>query len=322
MATKPTETVTFEPTGTAVVTIPSGKQAAGWQPGEKPPAQYRNWLDRTFGRLYNYVIDGALSGNHTIAGTLGVTGAITGDQGASIKFPATPAPAIAVRDASNRARFMVDRLGLPAGQWSSYQQPWAGAALPSEWASQVILGTPTVSIVDPSSSAPWRHASIVVPDTSSIKVYGPSIVRLANDLAVTMDMAVHMSITGNAPEFEFGLEIAATGERVAILCHSNSTVQAITDVSDSTMTGAWTAGSVNHFKLEVEGSSISGLTAGTCRLRTFVNGVTSTPLTFSGLPANNSVRPYISATTIAGSAGTVRVGGVRVQWITALANQY
>lgn len=322
MATKPTESINFEPTGTAVEVIPSGKQAAGWRPGERPPAQYRNWMDRAFSRLYNYVLDGALSGNHTIAGTLGVTGAITGDQGASIKFPPTPAPALAVRDASNRARFMVDRLGLPAGQWSSYQQPWAGTALPSEWASQVILGSPTVEITAPSSSAPWRHASIVTPDTSSIKIYGPSIVRLTNDMAVTMDLAVHLSITGNAPEFEVGLEIAATGERVAILCHSNSTVQAITDGSDSTMASAWTAGAVNHFKLEVDGSSISGLTAGTCRLRTFVNGVTSTPLTFSGLPANNPVRPYIAATAIAGSAGTVRVGGVRVQWITALANAY
>lgn len=76
MATKPTEIINFEPTGTAVDTIPSGKQAAGWRPGERPPAQFRNWMDRAFSRLYNYVLDGALSGNHTIAGTLGVTGAV------------------------------------------------------------------------------------------------------------------------------------------------------------------------------------------------------------------------------------------------------
>lgn len=75
MATKPTETLNFEPSGTAVVAVPSGKQTAGFLPGEKPPAQYLNWLFRTFSRLYNYVKDGQFTGDHTIAGTLGVTGA-------------------------------------------------------------------------------------------------------------------------------------------------------------------------------------------------------------------------------------------------------
>lgn len=77
MATKPTETLNFEPSGTAVVAVPSGKQAAGFVPGEKPPAHYLNWLFRTFSRLYNYVKDGQLTGNHTIDGTLSTTGAFT-----------------------------------------------------------------------------------------------------------------------------------------------------------------------------------------------------------------------------------------------------
>lgn len=74
MATKPTEPLNFEPSGSAVVEIPSGKQAVGFLAGERPPAQYFNWILRATSRLYNYVLDGALSGNHTIAGTLGVTG--------------------------------------------------------------------------------------------------------------------------------------------------------------------------------------------------------------------------------------------------------
>lgn len=77
MATKPTETLNFEPSGTAVVAVPSGKQTAGFLPGEKPPAQYLNWLFRTFSRLYNYVKDGQFTGNHTIDGTLSTTGAFT-----------------------------------------------------------------------------------------------------------------------------------------------------------------------------------------------------------------------------------------------------
>lgn len=76
MATKPTETLNFEPSGTAVVAVPSGKQTAGFLPGEKPPAQYLNWLFRTFSRLYNYVKDGQFTGNHTITGNLSVTGSV------------------------------------------------------------------------------------------------------------------------------------------------------------------------------------------------------------------------------------------------------
>lgn len=79
MATKPTETVAFEPT--SVVAIPSPKQAVGFTTGEKPPARYFNWLFRTFSRLYNYVIDGQWTGNHTITGTLGVSGLVTASGG-------------------------------------------------------------------------------------------------------------------------------------------------------------------------------------------------------------------------------------------------
>lgn len=68
MADKPTETLNFEPSGTDVVAVPSGKQAAGFLPGEKPPAQYLNWLFRTFSRLYNYVKDGQFTGLITASG--------------------------------------------------------------------------------------------------------------------------------------------------------------------------------------------------------------------------------------------------------------
>lgn len=66
MAAKPTETFNFEPSGSAVITIPTAKQAAGFLPGEGPPAQYANWLWRTTSRLYNYVKDGIFDGDVTI----------------------------------------------------------------------------------------------------------------------------------------------------------------------------------------------------------------------------------------------------------------
>jgi hypothetical protein len=82
MATKPTETLNFEPT--AAVAIPSGKQTVGFLPGEKPPAQYLSWLFRTLSRLYNYVVDGNFAGNHTITGALGVSGLLTASDGIAV----------------------------------------------------------------------------------------------------------------------------------------------------------------------------------------------------------------------------------------------
>lgn len=75
MATKPNENLNFETT--AVVAIPPGKQTTGFLPGERPPAQYFNWLFRTMSRMYNYVKDGAFTGNHSIDGNLSVTGSVT-----------------------------------------------------------------------------------------------------------------------------------------------------------------------------------------------------------------------------------------------------
>lgn len=74
MATKPTETLNFETT--AVVAIPNGKQTTGFVPGERPPAQYFNWLFRILSRLYNYVKDGQFTGDHSIDGELFVTSSI------------------------------------------------------------------------------------------------------------------------------------------------------------------------------------------------------------------------------------------------------
>lgn len=66
MATKPTETITFEPSGGAVVAIPLAKQAVGVLPAERFPAQYMSWFMRTMSRLFNYVVDGVFTGDVTI----------------------------------------------------------------------------------------------------------------------------------------------------------------------------------------------------------------------------------------------------------------
>lgn len=74
MATKPSSILGYNPSRSACVTIPSGKMAAGFLPGEKPPAQYLGDIFERVDRWLEYVKDGAWTGNTTIAGTLGVTG--------------------------------------------------------------------------------------------------------------------------------------------------------------------------------------------------------------------------------------------------------
>lgn len=80
------------PKWAATATFPtpsSGKQNAGWKTGERPPAQYLNWLAWNTYLWLKWLDDGNVSftdvqtatleasGNATVGGTLGVTGATT-----------------------------------------------------------------------------------------------------------------------------------------------------------------------------------------------------------------------------------------------------
>ena len=77
MSTKPTKLPRW-----ASVTPPSpdpgaGKQDVGWVTGERPPAQYSNWLAYWNYKLAEYLNDGNLQGAHTFDSTVGVTGVLT-----------------------------------------------------------------------------------------------------------------------------------------------------------------------------------------------------------------------------------------------------
>ncbi len=56
---------------------PGGKLAEGFEPKEKPAAQYLNWLLHYLGQWASYLNSGALDGPITINGTLEVTGTTT-----------------------------------------------------------------------------------------------------------------------------------------------------------------------------------------------------------------------------------------------------
>lgn len=78
MAAKPSAVPEFNSSSGVNNTEPSPqKKASGWAPGEKPKAQYFNWLFRLIWQWIQYLSDGAFSGAHTFDSTVSVTGALS-----------------------------------------------------------------------------------------------------------------------------------------------------------------------------------------------------------------------------------------------------
>ena len=63
----------------AIVTPLAGKMDIGWLDGERPAAEYMNFLQFHYYEWIQYLADGNLFGNHTINGNLEVTGSTTLD---------------------------------------------------------------------------------------------------------------------------------------------------------------------------------------------------------------------------------------------------
>lgn len=81
MSTKPATLPRWADVGGALVTPAAGKLNVGWVPGDRPPAQYKNWLQYWNYKWIEYLNDGALQGAHTFSSTVGVTGLITATAG-------------------------------------------------------------------------------------------------------------------------------------------------------------------------------------------------------------------------------------------------
>lgn len=81
MAAKPTILPTWNTSGANRATPTLGQQASGYTNGQRPASAIQNWLFHHLYKWVEYLKDGALDGNHTIAGTLGASGLITGSAG-------------------------------------------------------------------------------------------------------------------------------------------------------------------------------------------------------------------------------------------------
>ncbi len=74
---KPTTVPGWNTDGSNRTNPGAGKRATGWAPGERPPANYFNWLLHWLGAWAEYLDAGALEGDHSIDGALDVTGGVT-----------------------------------------------------------------------------------------------------------------------------------------------------------------------------------------------------------------------------------------------------
>lgn len=73
MAAKPSTTPRWADVGGAITVPSSGKQNVGWAAGERPPAQFLNWLFNLIYQWILYLRDGAFVGDHSITGALSVS---------------------------------------------------------------------------------------------------------------------------------------------------------------------------------------------------------------------------------------------------------
>lgn len=74
---KPSTLPSWATSGGAAIVVPSSaKQAAGWGPSEKPPAQYLNWHMNLVGQWAAYLDAGIFAGNIEVTGNLKVDGKI------------------------------------------------------------------------------------------------------------------------------------------------------------------------------------------------------------------------------------------------------
>lgn len=81
MSTKPATIPSWNTGGANRTTPTPTKLALGHTNGGQPASSEENWLSYWLCKWVEYLSDGALTGNHTIGGTLGVTGLITASAG-------------------------------------------------------------------------------------------------------------------------------------------------------------------------------------------------------------------------------------------------
>lgn len=277
---------------------------------------------------------GQLSYSNTVAAAVTLSGGATIQAGATIASGAaisasgtetTLTPTLVMKDWQGRARFVVDHLGHPSGQVTVWDEHWrtAGTTMPEGW-TRAVSGSGAADVAGPLPELPQRRLELSCAGSSGDSaVTANDLIYLDNDRALTLEATVrtHNGIVSSANAFdEIGFQLSHSGayDYHIVFRATENTAQnwrammigsATTNV-DTTV--AFTGSTTYRLKLEVLGSTLTGLSAGTFQARFWINGTLRVTQTFT-TPGADTIRPRIhtSAGTAAGAGGLV-VGRVRV----------
>lgn len=250
-------------------------------------------------------------------------------------------PALVASGGGKRRTFL-DHLGFLGGNLTTYEEVWKGAPgtnsssgtfnMPTGWTSTVVSPA-SGTITDPTSLFPQRHMLMTATDPgsavpSSYVIFSDYMHWLTNSSAVVFSVSL-ASPSGIPnlyptvqPRISAGLQFSGTNNYIGwsyfddgTALASNYHVAGLPGVVASSSSGASTytgaADEVVRIRIEIIGSSITGLTAGTYRVRFFVNGETKATHTFTSDPGSDKFRLRFSSENTNGGT-TLRVGAIRL----------
>jgi hypothetical protein len=325
MATKPSTTPAWATDVTNNDEPSAGQKATGWTPGQTGVSDYDNWWKKLAYDWIEYLDDGAFTGNHSVTGELVVRG---GPLYTTPLNDSTPVEIIA-RDFRERYRWGVDRYGYPTGQISQWIEEWrtAGTTEPEGWTWTTASAQHTRAYSDPLSTMPTRSVAVQVSGATA----GGSVASLVanptayitNDSVTVLEFDVDVAtFTATNAAWKIGLQFSHAGAWdyfIGLVADTSLTSWYLQTTGSAgttnTNTGVVINAGLDRIRLEIRGSSYTGLAAGTSEVKCYINGTLVATTTHIS-PNTEAVRPAILTSNAPTTANTtnIRVGRMRLTW--------
>lgn len=309
MTAKPGSLPRWASTGSADIVEPaSAKKDIGWISGERPPAEFLNWILNT-----NYLWADFVDEFFTSAGTA--------EGPVSLRTPAesTTLPLAQWRDWEGGLRSHIDHNGYRMGQVQEWWEHWrtTGATAPDGWTS---TGGGTLNVRDPKSGFPFRHAELEC-SAAETKDLIPNYVHYLSSSSLYVqewEFETGTIDTGDSADIRTGVQHGHGGANdwfiyffndndVSVNWRARVVNAAPTDVDTGV---ACNANTVYRFRIEILGTNMHS--GGNFRFRFYINGVLVSTQTIA-TPGADVIRPYHRLESH-GGAGTylVNVGPHRI----------
>jgi hypothetical protein len=227
-------------------------------------------------------------------------------------------PAVITTDYAGRARFVIDHLGFPSGQFTQWEEHWrtSGTTLPEGW-SGGLGGAGVVTMTAPSASFPQRSIVLSNAAAGSARPVPNYLFFLDNERSVEIETTVRTGTAG-LTDFEFGFQFdhAGAGDHFVVLRLQSDfwyakVVGSATTLDATSVTFA--ASTTYRLKIEIVGSTLSGASAGTFTARFAVNGALVFTKTFTS-PGPDMGRPFMGIASGGVANTTMTVGRLRASF--------